>query len=130
MKAILTALLTLSPQTRRHLMFLFVGLALFGLVIALISPPGNIGIHNLDKLMHLSALFGFAFLLNLATRRPFWYWQAPLLLAYSALIEILQAFTPWRSFSVADWAADALGILLYWLVWRVLLKYAHLEATV
>ena len=83
-------------------------------------PSSGGGIKHLDKVMHLGAFFSLALLLDNASLRQFWQWKAPLLLSYGAMIEVLQAFVPWRSFSVADWVADALGIALYWLVWWLL----------
>jgi hypothetical protein len=125
MKTVLTTLLTLQPQARRRLKFLFLCLAAIGLAVALLPMDGmGLEFNNRDKLAHAGAFFGFAMLLDMATLRRFWYWKAPVLLAYGALIEVLQAFVPWRSFSLADLAADALGILLYWLVWRGLTHYA------
>ncbi|HPE58867.1 MAG: VanZ family protein [Thiothrix sp.] len=91
-------------------------LLLLGLAVAL-APADymeELGFDLADKLMHLTAFFGFGFLLGRATEQDFWRWQFPVLLAYGALIEILQSFTPWRSFSVADFLADGLGVLLYW----------------
>lgn len=101
--------------------FLFISLALLGIVVALL-PGGGEGFPYADKLMHAGALFGFAALLDLATPRSFWRWKFPVLLCYGAVIEVVQAFTTWRSASVADLVADAVGILLYWLVWRVALQ--------
>lgn len=124
METILSRLSLLSlraPEIRRIARFLFIGLVLAGIVMALI-PAKGIEINHFDKLLHTSALFGFAFLLDIATPRSFWRWKVPLLLGYGALIEVLQAFTPWRAFSVADFAADVLGVCLYWLLWYTVLK--------
>jgi VanZ family protein len=121
MEAILSRFLTNQPQLRLALKFLFIGLILTGIVVALI-PMKGIDVDHFDKILHASAFFGFAFLLDMASPRSFWRWKAPLLLFYGASIEILQAFTPWRSFSVADFAADTLGVLLYWLLWYMVLK--------
>lgn len=123
MQAILSRLLAEQPQLRKALKFLFISLILVGLVVALMPMRGiNLDVDHADKLIHGTVFFGFAFLLDLATARSFWRWKVPLLLFYGAFIEILQAFTPWRSFSVADFAADATGLLLYWLLWRVWLQ--------
>lgn len=110
-----------QPQTRLVLKFIFVGLALLGIVAALM-PTSGVSFSHVDKVLHAGALFGFALLLDLATTRSFWRWQVPVLVFYGGLIEILQSLTPWRSFSVGDFAADVLGILLYWLLWRLALR--------
>ncbi len=79
-----------------------------------------------DKLVHLIVFFCFALLTDLTTaRKPFWLWKGIPLLCYGALIEILQNFTEYRSFELADLLADGVGIVLYYTV-----KYAlRLSAT-
>ena len=118
----LTHLFNLPFDKRRSLMLLFVALLVIGLVLALIPSPdtGNFKIN--DKFMHATAFLAYAILFDMASSKDFWRFQVPLLLGYGALIEVLQSFTPWRMFSLWDFAADALGILLYWLLFRVLLK--------
>ncbi len=70
-----------------------------------------------DKVIHIFVFFFFAVLMDLATERhPFWLWKGLPLLVYGAGIEILQYFSPDRSFSVLDWLADFLGIFLYFLL--------------
>lgn len=120
MQDILSRFILNPRQTRLLLKFLFVALALLGVVAALL-PGGGQGFPHADKLLHAGALFGFALLLDLATTRSFWRWQVPILLCYGGFIEIVQGFTSWRSASLADFAADAAGILLYWVVWRLAL---------
>ncbi len=70
-----------------------------------------------DKVKHLIVFFGLAVLMDLAiSRHPFWLWKGLPLLIYGAVIEIMQYFLPDRSFSLLDWLADFLGILLYFLI--------------
>ncbi len=122
MEAILSRLLADTPQTRRILKLLFIGLVLLGLATAL-APLHGIDLSNgKDKIVHALVFMGFAFMLDIVTQRSFWRWKLPLLLLYGASIEILQALTPWRSFSVADFTADAIGVLLYWLLWKWVLQ--------
>ena len=77
-----------------------------------------------DKVKHLIVFFAFALLMDLASaRHPFWLWKGLPLLMYGAMIEIMQYFSPERSFSLFDWLADFSGILLYFilklfLLWR------------
>jgi VanZ family protein len=54
----------------------------------------------------------------------------PVLMAYGIGVEILQYFTPWRSFSVADMLADATGIILFWLVWQQILKRTQAQPSI
>ncbi|WP_299872132.1 VanZ family protein [uncultured Cocleimonas sp.] len=77
--------------------------------------PPNVSVN--DKLIHVVVFFGFALLMDLATsRNPFWLWKGLPLLIYGGGIEIAQYFTEFRSFSIADWFADFVGILLYYLI--------------
>ncbi|WMP15711.1 VanZ family protein [Thiothrix lacustris] len=122
MQAIFSQLGLSQPQTRLIMKFLFVGLALLGIGVALLPGISTGDFPNSDKFMHAGALFGFAVLLDWATPRSFWGWKVPVLLGYGAFIELLQALTTWRSASLADFAADAAGVLLYWLLWRVVLQ--------
>ncbi len=70
-----------------------------------------------DKLIHGVVFFGFAFLVDLASsRKPFWLWKGLPLLTYGIGIEVMQYFTPFRSFSVMDMVADFAGILIYFLL--------------
>ncbi|MGB1309923.1 MAG: VanZ family protein [Leucothrix sp.] len=74
-----------------------------------------------DKLIHVVVFFGFAFITDLvSSREPFWLWKALPLITYGFGIEVLQYFTPDRSFSLLDGVADAMGVLLYWSVKQVL----------
>ena len=88
------------------------------------------GVDLNDKVIHIVVFFGFAFLMDLVTsRHPFWLWKGLPLLIYGAVIEILQYFSPDRSFSVLDWLADFSGILLYFLLKMVLLWLDSLRAS-
>ena len=70
-----------------------------------------------DKLIHLFIFFAFAVLVDLSSsRKPFWLWKGLPLLIYGVCIEIMQYFTPERSFSMLDWGADFAGILLYFMM--------------
>lgn len=118
----LTQFFNLPAPQRRRLMQLFLVLLGLGLVVALMPSPDTGDIQVNDKLMHTTAFFAYALLLDMASRRDFWRFQVPILLSYGALIEVLQSFTPWRMFSLFDFVADALGLILYWLLFRVVLK--------
>jgi len=94
-----------------------VGLLLLGSWVAtrhLEFPPG-ISIN--DKLIHIIVFFGFALLMDLSTsRHPFWLWKGLPLLIYGIVIEIMQYFSPVRTFSILDWLADFTGVVLYFMV--------------
>ena len=115
-------LLAHKPQIQRPLRLLTWALLALGLVVAAWPSMPEINVSHADKYMHMLAFFGFAFLLDISDTRSFWRYKVPILLGYGALIEIIQAFLPWRSFDPLDWVADASGVLLYWLVWYVVLR--------
>ncbi len=70
-----------------------------------------------DKGIHLVVFFGFAVLMDLAvSRHPFWLWKGLPLIMYGLGVEIMQYFSPDRSFSLLDLFSDFLGILLYFIV--------------
>ena len=67
-----------------------------------------------DKLIHIVVFFGFAFLMDLAIAyHPFWLWKGLPLLMYGLIIEIMQYYSPGRTFSLFDLFADFLGIMLF-----------------
>ena len=67
-----------------------------------------------DKFNHLGAFFVLALLSDFSfPTTPFSRTKVILLLAYGALIEIVQHFLPVRFFSLFDFTADALGLGLY-----------------
>ena len=83
-----------------------------------------------DKVIHIIVFFGFALLMDLAiSRHPFWLWKGLPLLIYGAMIEIMQYFSPERSFSFLDWMADFSGILLYFLLKLFLLWVESIRST-
>ncbi|WP_417347116.1 VanZ family protein [Ferrimonas sp.] len=82
-----------------------------------------------DKLGHF-ALFGLLTLgLNLVSGGRSWrcgplnlYWGATLVFVVAALEELSQAWLPNRTLDIADLVADLLGILVFSLVSRALLR--------
>lgn len=100
------------------LRILCIGLLTLGLGVALSHSGLPIAELANDKIQHATAFFIFAALFHLAWSRSFW-WQVFLpLLAYGGLVEILQGMTTWRSMSLGDVIADAVGILLYYGVYK------------
>ena len=91
----------------------FIGCALSVLVLALVPAPPPGFTTGWDKSNHLLAFAVMAWLgCKAFPKRLVVVLSA--LLAYGALIEILQYFTPARSAEWLDLFADCLGILLGW----------------
>lgn len=70
-----------------------------------------------DKVGHAMAFSTLAFLLDYSfpASRP-GPTKIALLLGFGLLIEIVQYFLPYSTFSLLDWTADAVGIALYLLM--------------
>ena len=82
-----------------------------------------------DKLVHIIVFFGFALVTDLVTsRKPFWFWKGVPLLSYGLFIEVLQYFSPDRSFSLLDWVADFIGIVIYYSLKYFFRRLAEYEA--
>ena len=92
--------------------------ALVVLVLALMPPVPHMPTTGWDKASHLLA---FAVLAWLGCHAYPQRMASVLsgLLAYGALIEILQSFTSYRSADWHDLLADGLGLLLGWLLTRM-----------
>ena len=81
-----------------------------------------------DKILHFLVFLGFSILLYIALHpahvsgdkygsyKRAGYQQGLPLIGYGVLIEILQSFTSYRSFSLWDALADALGVMAFWIV--------------
>lgn len=102
---------------------LLILLIVMGLWVAT-STPSDLDLPTInDKIQHLFVFFCFAMLIDLTTaRKPFWLWKGLPLIAYGALIEIMQFYTPNRTFELADWVADFFGVFLYYAIKWVLCK--------
>lgn len=121
-------LILLVRQLRRVAAFkistrmVVITLMLLGIWVATqkLEFPPDVNIN--DKLIHIVVFFGFAVLVDLSSsRKPFWLWKGLPLLVYGIGIEVMQYFTPFRSFSIMDMVADFAGILLYFLLKMVVI---------
>lgn len=74
-----------------------------------------------DKVSHVLAFAALAFLSDFSfPNKKFAPAIVPWLLSYGLLIEVVQYFFPYRSSSVLDWIADAIGIGVYLLAVPIL----------
>ena len=70
-----------------------------------------------DKLIHALVFFGLSFLFDRAyVGLNSLIYLVPALISYGLLIEVLQGFSGYRMFSLADLIADLVGILVYLLI--------------
>jgi len=122
-------LILLVRQLRRIALFkvstrmVVITLMLLGIWVATkkLEFPPDVNVN--DKLIHVVVFFGFAVLVDLASsRKPFWLWKGLPLLIYGVGIEVMQYFTPFRSFSIADMVADFVGIFIYFSL-KILILY-------
>ena len=102
----------------------FIACALAVLVLALVPSPPPMITTGWDKSNHLLA-FGVMTCLGCKAFPQRLTIVLPGLLAYGALIEIMQYFTPNRSAEWLDLFADTFGILLGWMVIRFLASNKH-----
>lgn len=70
-----------------------------------------------DKVNHLVAFLELTIVTRLAWPNLRAIWYVPALLGFGLSIEIVQANLPYREFSLADVAADGVGILVGLLPW-------------
>ncbi|NRD75105.1 VanZ family protein [Shewanella sp. VB17] len=100
--------------SRQYIFKLALAAALIVISYLVFSQPNYPqSIPNMDKVGHLLSFFGLAYLTHLAFK-PKWYFLAITLACYAIFIELVQSYLPYRSASVADFAADMVGVLLFY----------------
>ena len=69
-----------------------------------------------DKVNHILAFYVLGFLADFSfPGKRFGLSKVLTILGYGLLIEVIQYFLPYRSFSLYDLAADTAGLAIYWL---------------
>ena len=100
--------------------WLALGWGLVGVVIYLSlmpHPPQPLDVSGADKVEHAMAYAGLALWFFQIVRKSSRLGAGVALVLLGVAIEIAQAFTPTRSFELADMGADAVGVVLgAWLV--------------
>ena len=107
----------LNTKTYRLLFIL----ALAGTILMMVSKPSgltNAGLIN-DKFAHGMIFFVLAFLYSHSFGNNYGFRPVLILTGFGLLIEIIQYFLPWRSFSLLDWLADIIGIISYDVIHRL-----------
>ncbi len=100
-----------SPAPWRALFWIA---ALGVLVLSLLPTVSQLPTTGWDKSNHLLGFATLAVLVRLAYPAQAPIMQMGSILAYGALIEVLQAMTPYRFAEWGDLLADGLGIVLGW----------------
>ncbi|MCP3674973.1 MAG: VanZ family protein, partial [Gammaproteobacteria bacterium] len=72
-----------------------------------------------DKVAHAVTFSVLAFLYSHTLGKKYGFQAIVLLAGFGILIELIQYFLPWRSFSWLDWVADLVGIFVYEIIHRV-----------
>lgn len=106
---------------RRSKLIWFNRIVFYATLIAgcfLAFAPANQSLHAQfnDKLLHAVGFFCLALSAHLAHPRARVYWPVFGLAIFGILIEVIQAYLPYRSFSWWDWIADLFGIAIYFAV--------------
>ncbi|MBW0147772.1 VanZ family protein [Marinobacter arenosus] len=87
------------------------------LFLATTANPYPVPSSASDKVNHLIAFAELTILTRLAWPQAKAVWFVPPLLIFGFAIEVVQATLPYRDFSMADLAADGVGILVGLLPW-------------
>ena len=107
--------MTTAARIAQVLLVLAIGVILWLALSA--NPPRAAGLFDFDKLNHLAAFFVLALLTEYAFPSVvvIVLKLAPLL-GFGLLIEVLQYWVGYRYFEWLDVAADAAGIVLFWVI--------------
>jgi VanZ family protein len=106
---------TTAARIAKILLVLAIGVILWLALSA--NPPRAAGLFDFDKLNHLAAFFVLALLTEYGFPSTTISAQKLLpLLGFGLLIEVLQYWVRYRYFEWLDVAADAAGIVLFWVI--------------
>jgi len=108
-----------------------VGLAIFfvGTLYLMFSQPGQVkvGLYINDKMAHAITFFILTLLFSRGLPQYYGLWALVGLAVFGFIIEGIQYFVPWRSFSVADWIADVVGIVLYHILHLIRVRFVKVK---
>lgn len=98
-------------------------LAIFvGCYMAFTPVNGGIQTKVNDKTLHALGFFIMAVMAQLAHPKAKFIILALGLACFGFIIELIQAYLPYRSFSMWDWGADVLGVAIYFIFFARFLK--------
>lgn len=99
----------------------YAGLAL-GCYMAFTPVDTGIQAKVNDKALHLLGFFFMAFSSQLAHPKTKFIVLSIGLAVFGLVIELVQAYLPYRGFSLWDWLADILGVAIYFILFGHFLK--------
>jgi len=109
------------PINQKYIKMIFWILAIAVLVLSLMPGSVSHSIKNLDKFAHFGAFFLLSILLLFAYKfsKPF-FTTALVMALFGLAIEVLHLYVPRRVFSMYDFAADLLGIVVALIIYRMI----------
>ena len=113
-----------APVWRRLFLLALAGVLVLLLVPTPETPASVSAIPHLDKVVHVLLFAGLA-VLGLFAWPDQRLWVVVGLIGFGVLTECLQGMTGWRTFSVWDMVADAVGVGLGWRLRRLLLVFSR-----
>lgn len=93
-----------------------------GCYMAFTPVEGGIQAKLNDKALHALGFFVMAIIAQLAHPRTGFIILTLGLASFGLAIELVQAYLPYRSFSLLDWGADVLGVVIYFIFFGHFLK--------
>lgn len=111
----------INKKTYRWLFIIAIVLTLIS-TLSFVSKAVSVHLIN-DKLGHALMFFFLAFLCSHTLGKKYGYKAIFLLAMFGLAIEVSQYFLPWRSFSLFDWLADIIGIIIYDVIHRLKRAY-------
>jgi len=94
-----------------------------GCVVAFSPAEAGLQPQLNDKFLHIVGFFIMAILAHLAHPKSNEYVLIIGLATFGILVEIVQAYLPYRQFSLWDWCADIFGVTVYFVFFGRMLKY-------
>lgn len=93
-----------------------------GCYMAFTPIEGGIQAKFNDKFLHALGFFVMAVMAQLAHPKTSFMNLSIGLACFGFAIELIQAYLPYRSFSMWDWAADVIGVSVYFMFFAHFLK--------
>jgi len=115
----------IQTKTYRILFVLAVIVTLI-LTLSVVSGFVHPGMFS-DKLAHAIIFFILAFLLSHWLGKQYGILAITALILFGLLIEVIQYYLPWRSFSYRDWAADIIGVIFYQILHLIFALYQRIR---